>query len=212
MHTRHPVGWLSLATLESALLLAGIALLGACGAVMQRPPADDLTEAQLVQSCDFPELDGVGARADDIPRANTPGCGYAAFPPPVLGQCREPLAPGVPDLRGLWRDPRAADAHIERIEQCGNRLVVTAGGVVHDMRVDGTLEHGVNDVAARDCSPISVSASFEGGTHVLRPKGIPITVTRRLEDGVLVWDHPTGDYRLTRMCGPGSPPAKGAPR
>ena len=35
----------------------------------------------------------------------------------------------------MWR-------HVERIEQCGNRLVVTGGGVVHDMVVDGTYEPG----------------------------------------------------------------------
>jgi hypothetical protein len=187
-----------------ALLLAG------CGGVTQRPPADDLTQAQLVASCAFPALDGNGQRADDIPRANTPGCAYTAFPAPVLAGCREPLAAGAPDMRGVWRDPREPGAHIERIEQCGDRLVVTAGGIVHDMRVDGTYENGVNDVAARDCSPISVSAAFEAGTHVLRPKGIPVTVTRRLDGARLVWKHPSGNYVLERVCGPGSPPAAGA--
>lgn len=191
----------------AALLLAG------CGGVA-RPPADDLTQAQLVQSCTFPALDAAyGAtrlRAADIPTAHTPGCGYTTFPAPVLANCAEPLAAGVPDFRGVWRDPRAADGHIERIEQCGDRLVVTAGGVVHDMRMDGTYEHGVNDVAARDCSPIRVRAQVEEGIHVLRPEGLPLTVTRRLEGERLVWEHPTGHYALERVCGPAAPAPAGA--
>ena len=187
-----------------------VLLMAACGGVTQRPPADDLTQAQLAASCAFPALDGNGASADDIPRANTPGCAYTAFPAPVLAGCREPLAAGAPDMRGVWRDPREPGAHIERIEQCGDRLVVTAGGIVHDMRVDGSFERGVNDVAARDCSPITVSAAYEAGTHVLRPKGIPVTVTRHLEGERLVWKHPSGHYVLERVCGPGSPPPAGA--
>jgi hypothetical protein len=29
-------------------------------------------------------------------------------------------------------------------------MVVTGGGVIHDMRCDGTRDHGVHDVAVRD--------------------------------------------------------------
>ncbi len=35
----------------------------------------------------------------------------------------------------------------QRVEQAGDRLIVTGGGVVHDMRCDGTLENGVHDAA-----------------------------------------------------------------
>ena len=42
------------------------------------------------------------------------------------------------------------------------------------MRCDGTLEHGVNDVAEFDLNTeIHVVASYEDGVHVLRPS-IPI--------------------------------------
>ncbi len=156
----------------------------------------------------------------DIPVAHTPPGGYGDdFPPPILAGCTEPLAPGAPDLRGMWQTESAeidgAPAppehrvwqHFQRIEQCGDRLVVTAGGVVHDMRCDGTAEHGVNDVAERDfISRITVVATFEDGVHVLRPVGIPIEVTRRLDGDVLVWHYVNVVVRLRRLGGPETAP------
>lgn len=181
-----------------------IALLSGCGAA-GRPVADDLTVAQLEQSCAFPPLDGAGATADQIPVAHTPDCGYTTLPGPVLAACRQPLPAGVPDLRGVWLDASRPRGHLERIEQCGDRVTITAGGVVHDMRADDSYADGVNDVSARGCLPISVRAEFVAGVHTLHPKWLPLTVTRRLEGDVLVWDYPTGVYRLTRLCGPGAP-------
>ena len=134
-------------------------------------------------------------RADEIPVAHTPaGFWRGEMPPPVLAGCLEPLAAGMPDLRGLWRAyagtasgaPIPAPNHLERIEQCGNRVVITAGGVVHDMRVDGTLVHGVNDIAAGGGQPISVAASVEDGRLTLRPNNGPVAVTRELADGELI--------------------------
>jgi len=161
-----------------------------------------LTRAQATSSCTFGELDGRGLRASDIPVARTPGCGYATFPEPVLAACTEPLAAGVADLRGVWVDLQRPHGHLERIEQCGDRVTITAGGIIHDMRADNTFEHGVHDVSERGCIPISVRAEFVAGVHTLHPKGLPLTVTRRLDGDTLVWDYPTGEYRLTRLCGP----------
>lgn len=80
--------------------------------------------------------------------------------------------------------------HVERIEQCGDRVCIIAGGVIHDMRADGTAARGVNDVAAADGSPISVVCTFEDGVHVLRPVGLPgVEVTRRLDGHHLVWTY-----------------------
>ena len=150
-------------------------------------------------------------RADDIPVAHTPPGGYAEFPPPILGACTEPLAPGIPDLRGTWRavsvawkghepDPDPMADHVQRIEQCGDRVCITAGGVVHDMRADGTAEHGVNDVSGPTGAEISVVCTFEDGVHVLRPVGMPgVEVTRRLDGDVLVWDYPLFTARLERL-------------
>ena len=149
-------------------------------------------------------------RADDIAVAHTPDGGYGeVMPPPVLAGCTEPLAPGIPDLRGLWRvvavewkdgDLDRPLDHVERIEQCGDRVVVTAGGVVHDMRADGTAEGGVNDVTPAGV-PISVVCTFEDGVHTLRPVGMPgVVVTRRLDGHQLVWDYgPLFVARLERL-------------
>ena len=90
---------------------------------------------------------------------------------------------------------------VQRIEQCGDRLVVTAGGVVHDMRCDGTEEHGVDDVAEFDfTTPITVVATYEDGVHVLRPVGLPIEVTRRREGDDVIWTYLDFTARLERVC------------
>lgn len=142
----------------------------------------------------------------DIPTAHTPAGGYGAeMPPPVLAGCAEPLVEGAPDLRGTWRvvDVQANGAqlpqalpiwkHVERIEQAGDRVIVTAGGVVHDMRADGTYEHGVRDVAAADFkTQIVVAATYEDGVLVLRPQGMPGVEVRRWREGdQLFWRYDT---------------------
>ena len=160
-------------------------------------------------------------RADDIPVAHTPEGGWQGdLPPPVLAACTEPLAPGAPDLRGLWRvyaveaegQPVPDHPFIgqeQRIEQCGNRIVITAGRIVHDMRADGTLENGVNDVAEADLSQkIQVAALFTDGRLDLHPFGVdpnrPALVTREIVDGELVWIYGPFKVRLRQIEGAGA--------
>jgi hypothetical protein len=154
----------------------------------------------------------------DIPRAFTPAGGYGSeMPRPVLDGCDDPLAAGAPDLRGTWEvveahaggeplpDDHPIRSHVERIEQADDRLIVTAGGVVHDMTVDGTYENGVNDVMASDFTTrISVAASFEDGVLVLRPKGLEGVEVRRWREGdQLVWQYHTAfTARLQRSVSP----------
>lgn len=152
-------------------------------------------------------------RADEIPVAYTPEGGWhGEMPPPILAACTEPLADGAIDLRGTWRlidvewklgapDPNPLDGYVERIEQCGNRVVVTSRGIIHDMRADGTLENGVHDVNAVGGQEIHVRCSFEDGVHVLRPEGMPgVEVTRRLDGDHLVWSYgPMFTARLARI-------------
>jgi hypothetical protein len=149
----------------------------------------------------------------DRPTAHTPPGGYGdVMPPPILDGCTEPLVDSAPDLRGMWRVVEVRDqtgalvadhralGHEQRIEQCGDRLVVTAGGIVHDMRCDGTEQHGVHDVAEFDkATPIVVVASYEDGVHVLRPVGLPIEVRRRREGDELVWQYLDFTARLRRI-------------
>ncbi len=173
---------------------------------------------------------GVGM-ASSIPVAHTRPGGYGkAFPAPVLSGCTEPLAPGAPDLRGIWKTlkaerggkPAAPDdplwTYVERIEQCGNRIVDMGGGTIADARADGTLANGVHDVSAFGFKkPIHVIASFEDGVFVLRPvlfPKLPVTlpglkVTRRLDpEGHMIWTRPDrGGIRviLQRIGGPNDP-------
>ena len=157
-----------------------------------------------------------------IPIAHTPPGGYGtAFPEPILAGCTEPLVAGAPDLRGMWKtvavavngEPAPPDhpayAHFERIEQCADRLVVTAGGVIHDMRCDGTEANGVHDVAEFDfTTPITVVATFEEGVHTLRPVGFPgLEVTRALDGDEMVWSY-AGVFvaRLQRIAAESEPP------
>jgi hypothetical protein len=161
-------------------------------------------------------------QCNDIPVAHTPTGGYGdAFPPPVLGGCTDPIVAGAPDLRGMWEvvhvdvggAPATADhpawSHFERVEQCGDRLVVTAGGVVHDMRCDGSVEGGVHDVMERDyATPITVVATYEDGVHTLRPVGLPIEVTRRRDGDDMVWSYVGFTARLRRLGEPEMAPPR----
>ncbi len=140
----------------------------------------------------------------EVPVAKTPPGGIGpGFPPLILANCSEPLADGAPDLRGFWKAVSVTVGgetvtaghpmlkHVERIEQAGLRLIVISVPVIHDMVCDGTVENGVNDVAAANLEQaIQVVATFEDGVHVLRPVGMPgVEVTRRLDGDELLWSY-----------------------
>jgi len=157
-------------------------------------------DGTLIDYCDLPELDGNGLKAVDIPKAYTPGCGYERFPMPVLADCREPLATGVTDLRGLWLAKSGIEGHIERVEQCGNRTVVTSSSIIHDFMTDGSLENGAHDVSPPNCTNIRASVEFNNGAMELSPFGLANLVTRRLEGDELVWEYVGKTTRLKRIC------------
>lgn len=187
--------------LGRAALMALIVTVSGCG-------SDPVSESagQPVETVDVAETG-----ADDIPVAHTPPGGWTEMPPPVLATCTEPLVAGAVDMRGSWKvvqveadgvdDPdHKIMGEEQRIEQCGDRVVITAGGIVHDMRADGTEKGGVHDVAAANKSmPITVIASFEAGVHVLRPVGLPVEIRRRIEGEQLVWDYAGFTARLDRV-------------
>ena len=160
--------------------------------------------------------------ADTIPVANTPPGGWGdTFPDPVLATCTEPIVAGAPDMRGLWQvaevlvDSAPLPEHrilgsVQRIEQCGDRVTITAGGIIHDMRCDGSQANGVNDVAEFDkTTPITVVATFEDGVHVLRPVGVPIEVKRWLDGDELMWQYVGFTCRLRRLGPPETSPPEG---
>ncbi len=190
----------------AAALLAAVAALAA-GYVWLAPRPPDTTDPRLlaggggeVDHCDLPRLDGSGLTADQVPVAYTPGCGgWTEWPLPVLAACTEPLPEGAPDLRGLWLDGQSG--HLERVEQCGDRVVVTVVGLIHDMRADGTLSRGVDDVNPR-CGRIRNRTRFRDGVLEMDGYGLPwFRVRRWLDGGELRWTHPqAGSHRMRRIC------------
>jgi len=154
---------------------------------------------------DRPALDDSGVAAAEIPLDRTkPDASWDVWPPRSLDATREPLAPGVPDLRGVWECYKGAmTGHVERIEQAGNRITITTGGLVHDMFCDGTLENGVNDVSGIGGRRIRVAATFVDGVHKLRPfdKKV-VAVTRRLDGDELIWRYGLSTNRLRRLTEP----------
>ena len=117
----------------------------------ERPPLtiDSATlagDGSTLNYCELPVLDNAGLRAADIPKGNTPGCGYAHFPLPILAQCKEALPDNAADLRGLWVGVEGDhQGHVERIEQCGERTVITTAGIIHDYGPNSTGGLNTND-------------------------------------------------------------------
>ena len=161
--------------------------------------------------------------ADSIPVAYTPAGGWTQWPPPVLAGCTQPLCDGAPEMRGFWQTVEVTQnglaqpdhpalGGVQRIEQADDRVVVTGGGIIHDMRCDGTLRNGVHDVAEFDKTvEIHVVACFEEGVHVLRPHGLdvgtgPIEVRRWRDGEHLMWDYIGFTARLRRLAAPDADP------
>tara|TARA_Y100001970_G_scaffold68213_1_gene86885 strand:- start:518 stop:1126 length:609 start_codon:yes stop_codon:yes gene_type:complete len=164
-------------------------------------PAIFMKDGRSLNYCDLPVLDGSGKSANDIPKAYTPGCSYTTIPMPILAECTEPLAEGVVDMRGLWLGVSDGDEHLERIEQCGNRVVITAFGIVHDFRLDGTLKNGARDVGLL-CNNFNSAIHFdEEGVMVFRLFNLFDTVFREMRNEELIFTFINGNEISTkRIC------------
>lgn len=174
--------------------------------VLPRPadttdPAIFLQDGRTVNYCDLPDLDGSGKLANDIPKAYTPDCSYTSIPMPILAECTEPLAEGVVDMRGLWLGVSGRVGHLERIEQCGNRVVVTAHGIIHDFRTDGSLKNGAQDVGAV-CNNFNTAIHFdEEGVMVFRLFDLFDTVFREMRDDEMIFTFiDDTEIRTQRRC------------
>ena len=174
-------------------------------------PATLAGDGSTVNYCDLPLLDGSGKMAVDIPKGNTPGCAYDHFPLPILAQCTEPLSEGAADIRGLWIGVTGKVGHLERVEQCGRRVVVTAAGIIHDGGPNSTGGENSNDTEgsvlftigdSEYCGRTSASMTWENDILNFRPFGWgPIVVRRYLEGEQLVWEYSDGSTtRMNRIC------------
>jgi len=207
--------------LKRLLGIVVVILVAAYVVAFQWPRPTDTTEARVFAGdgaerdyCELPELNGEGLKASEIPKAYTPArpsCHYTRFPMPVLANCREPIAAGIPDMRGLWQSysgyEGGTEEHVERIEQCGDRIVVTSSGIIHDFHADGTLENGSRDTEGPTNNCVNTWASIdvdENGVLNFHPFGISsVTVVRRwLEGDELRWKYPkfSDVVRMRRIC------------
>lgn len=174
-------------------------------------PATLAGDGSTINYCALPELDGSGKMAADIPKGNTPSCGYAHFPLPILAQCTEPLPEQAADIRGLWRGVTGKVGHVERVEQCGDRTVVTAAGIIHDYGPNSTAGLGTNDTegsvlftlgASEFCMRTSADMIWNDGVLDFHAFGWGPLVVRRYMDGEnLVWEYLDGSTtRMERLC------------
>jgi hypothetical protein len=174
-------------------------------------PATLAGDGSTLNYCELPVLDDSGQRVD-IPKGNTPGCGYDHFPLPILAECTEPLPPEADDIRGLWRGVSGGHAgHIERVEQCGSRVVVTAAGIIHDYGPNSSGGLNTNDTEG------SVLFTMGGKEHCMRSSASmiwednilnfyafgwgPRAVRRYREGDELIWEYIDGSVtRMERIC------------
>ena len=175
-------------------------------------PAVLAGDGAALNYCELPPLDGSGKVAADIPKGNTPGCAYAHFPLPVLAQCTEPLPAGADDIRGLWLGVEGGHVgHVERVEQCGNRTVVTSSGIIHDYGPNSSVGLNTNDTEgavlfiAGDrefCMRTSASMIWTDGVLEFHVFGWgPVVVRRYREGDDLVWEYADGSTtRMERIC------------
>ncbi len=209
--------WLRIVLRAGSLLFALLALAVYGLFFSERPP--NQTDPETLQGdgsalnyCDLAALKGEGLLAQDIAKGNTPGCRYDRFPAPILAACTEPLVPDAVDMRGLWQGVDGAHVgHVERIEQCGARVVVTSSGLIHDSGPNSTGGLTTNDTEGavmfmlgdrEYCPRTSAEMVWNQGVLDFHVFGWgPVVVRRYLENDQLVWEYADGTTtRMTRIC------------
>ena len=174
-------------------------------------PAVLAGDGSTLNYCELPVLDNSGIRAIDIPKGNTPGCGYTRFPMPILSECTESLPEGAADIRGLWQGVSGKVGHVERVEQCGERVVVTSSGIIHDMGPNATGGLTSNDTEGgvyftlgetQYCPRTSAGVKWQEEVLSFRVLGWgPVVVRRYLDGDQLVWEYADGSTtRMKRLC------------
>ena len=137
--------------------------------------------------------------ANDLPVVRTSQGRWTEWPPLVLAGCDEPLVEGAPDLRGVWQVYKGPlRGHIERIEQSGARVVITAGGITHDLTAGGVsmTDEGIGG------AEINVAAHYESDRLNLYLNNKRLVVTRYRDGNDLVWRWGPYRNRLRRLNDP----------
>ena len=144
------------------------------------PAYNNLPTNYLISKANFDISKRYAGSAMEIPRVNTPimPFGYGVeYPAPFYTDCTTPIAEGIPDLQGEWVEqtvtidgtefPTGGNGYTERIEQCGNRILVTSSGLLHEFfTTDNTMFNGANDVNVMG-QPVHATGRFEGNSLIL---------------------------------------------
>jgi len=144
----------------------------------------------LISKANFDVNQRFSGSATEIPRVNTPIVPFsygADYPEPFYANCTTPIAEGVPDMSGDWVEttvtingmeiPAQPNPRRERIEQCGNRILIASGGVLHEVfDADTTMFNGVNDVSPTG-QPLHLTGRFENNIFILTPRITDTTQT-----------------------------------
>jgi len=206
--------WFARAGILLVMLIAGAFWLAFFSArpPLMTDPATLAGDGSAIDYCKLPLLEGQGKQAIDIAKGNTPGCGYDHFPLPILADCTEPLPEGAADIRGLWIGVEGGHTgHVERVEQCGRRVVVTAAGIIHDGGPNSTGGETSNDtegsvlftIGDREyCPRTSASMIWNEGVLDFHVFGWgPVVVKRYLDGEQLIWEYADGSTtRMDRLC------------
>jgi hypothetical protein len=121
------------------------------------------------------------------------------------------LVAGAADIRGLWMGVSGKVGHVERVEQCGARTVITSSGIIHDSGPNATGGFNSNDtegnvtfsIGDKDyCPRTSASKVWNNGVLEFRAFGWgPIVVRRYLQGEQLIWEYADGSTTaMQRLC------------
>ena len=116
---------------------------------------------------------------------------------------------------GLDDAPRGVEGarigHVERVEQCGRRTVVTTSGIIHDGGPNRTGGETSNDTRGdviftigdeEYCPRTSASMIWNDGVLDFHVFGWgPVVVQRYLDGDQLIWEYADGSTtRMDRIC------------
>ena len=101
--------------------------------------------------------------------------------------------------------------HVERVEQCGSRTVVTSSGVIHDYGPNSTAHPNTDDTEGsvlftigdkQYCPRSSASMIWRNGVLDFHIFGWgPVVVRRYLQGAQLVWEYADGSVTsMNRIC------------
>jgi hypothetical protein len=122
------------------------------------------------------------------------------------------LIEGADDLRGLWMGVTGRHiGHVERVEQCGDRTVITSSGIIHDYGANSTGGLNTNDTegmvmfslgAKEYCPRTSAAMIWQDKKLNFHLFGWGPVVVRRYREGAqLVWEYADGSKtHMDRIC------------